>query len=78
MPADTENCLTHDPSNPILANTLANLDGQNGPIPLGVIQKIAAPIYEEDLYAQIDEQVAKNGKGQFKDLLHSGNTWEVK
>ncbi len=77
IPADSEKCITHDPSNKNLASLLSNLDGHNGPIPLGVLQKFEAPIYEEDFYSQIEAQVAKKGAGKMKDLLMSGNTWKV-
>lgn len=75
--SDSEKCIKHDPSNTNLAALLANLDGTNGPVPLGVLQQIEAPVYEEDLYAQIKSQTDDKGKGKFKDLLFSGNTWTV-
>jgi hypothetical protein len=33
--------------------------------------------YDEDFHNQIKEQVHARGKGSIKDLLHSGETWEV-
>lgn len=75
--ADDENLIIHDPSNKNLSSLLSNLDGSNGPVPLGVIQQVESSIYEEDLHARINEQTSKQGKGKMKDLLFSGNTWEV-
>lgn len=67
----------HDSSNENISQILTNLNGENGPVPLGVIRSIKANSYEEDFNAQIAEQVEKRGVGSMKDLLHSGNTWEV-
>lgn len=69
--------IVHDPTDMTLSQLLTNLNGANGPIPIGVFRSIESAIYEEDMHAQIDDVVAKKGKGKFKDILHSGNTWTV-
>ena len=74
---ESADVIKHDPSNINLATLLSHLDGVNGPIPLGVLQKLTAPVYEEDLYSQIESQVEAKGPGRFEDLLFSGNTWKV-
>lgn len=69
--------LTHYPSDENFTQLLTNLDGTNGPIPLGVLRDLDLPTYDEDFHAQInavkDASLIKN----FSDLIHSGNTWEV-
>ena len=67
----------HDPSDECLSHILTNLNGENGPIPLGVIRSIEGDVYEENFYHQIQEQKDKKGSGKIEDLLFSGNTWEV-
>jgi 2-oxoglutarate ferredoxin oxidoreductase subunit beta len=48
------------------------------PTPLGVLRAVDAPRYEDGTRAQIDEIVAKRGKGDLVKLLRAGDTWEVK
>jgi len=67
----------HDPTDECLAQILANLDGVNGPMPLGVLKRIEVNTYEDGFFSQIDDQLDKKGKGDIKKLLMSGNTWEV-
>ncbi|MAZ48112.1 MAG: 2-oxoacid:ferredoxin oxidoreductase subunit beta [Halobacteriovoraceae bacterium] len=74
---DHKDLIVHDPSNKNLASLLCNLDGSNGPIPLGVIQQVEASIYEEELFSQIKAQKDQKGPGKMSELLMSGNTWEV-
>ena len=74
---DSDGLIVHDPSNKNLAGLLSNLDGKNGPVPLGVIQKVDAPVYEEDLHKGLEEQLSEKGRGRVSDLLVSGNTWQV-
>jgi 2-oxoglutarate ferredoxin oxidoreductase subunit beta len=71
--------LIHDPTDENFSQLLTNLDGTNGPIPLGVIRRSEGEsVYDKDFHDQIDEQVKANPNLSFKDLLHSGNTWEIK
>ncbi len=67
----------HNPADDCLAQILTNLNGSNGPIPLGVIKKVESSIYEEDLNQQITDQIEQRGRGNIQDLLLSGNTWEI-
>lgn len=69
--------FVHDPSNINLSQVLTDLDGVNGPIPIGVIRQVEDALYDQDINAQIQEQVEKKGKGTIKDILFSGSTWEV-
>ncbi len=72
-----ENLFVHDPSDECLSHILTNLDGHNGPIPLGVIRSIETSTYEENFDNQIKEVKQDSGIGKIQDLLYSGNTWEV-
>lgn len=71
------NVVKHDPTNDNLIHALSNLNAPDFPVPIGVIKKVQAPVYNEQLYAQLDEVKQNTGKGSFKDLLHSGDTWTV-
>ncbi len=73
-----ENLFIHDPSDENLAQILTNLNGENGPIPLGVIKRTNEAIYDQDFHAQINDQKQAKGPGSMQELLRSGSTWEVK
>ncbi len=47
------------------------------PIPIGVMRSVAAPNYEIGVNAQVDDAVAKKGKGDLKDLVYAGEMWTV-
>lgn len=66
--------LVHDPSNETLSYLLAGLDM---PVAIGVLKQVDAPIYENQLYKQLQTVEEKKGKGKVSDLLMSGDTWEV-
>ncbi|MCF8267000.1 MAG: 2-oxoacid:ferredoxin oxidoreductase subunit beta [Ignavibacteriales bacterium] len=73
--------LVHDEedSNPIRAFMLAHMtDNPDLPTPVGVFRRKLKPTYDEGVWNQISHFQAKKGKGTLKDLLYSGNTWEVK
>ena len=59
------------------ANMLCRLEGEGAPIPLGIIRKVEAPIYDQQVSEQIDSVCEKQGVGEMKKLLYSGDTWEV-
>lgn len=73
-----EEIVKHDPTNNNLIHALANLENPDYPVPIGVIKQVKAPVYDEQLHLQIDSVKSSKGKGTFNDLLHSGETWEVK
>ena len=50
---------------------------ENLPTPIGVFRRIDKSTYEQDLHQQINDVIEKEGEGNLKDLLFSGNTWEV-
>ena len=70
--------LIHNPADENFTQLLTNLNGENGPVPLGVLKQVELPSYDEKFQEQIDEQKKQSEVKSFKDLLHSGNTWVVK
>jgi 2-oxoglutarate ferredoxin oxidoreductase subunit beta len=48
------------------------------PAPMGVFLDIDRYCYEDELTAQITEEIDKKGKGDLEKLLFSGNVWEIK
>jgi 2-oxoglutarate ferredoxin oxidoreductase subunit beta len=71
--------VVHDecPTSSSYAGVLARLRRPNFPIPVGVFRAVEKPTYEEMLQAQVDSAIADRGRGELKDLLHSGDTWTV-
>lgn len=70
--------LVHDETDDNLAAILSQLDGSKYPVPLGVLRKVEAPAYDEQVESQVKSIVDKKGKGDMKKLLFSGETWQVK
>jgi 2-oxoglutarate ferredoxin oxidoreductase subunit beta len=72
-----EGLLVHDVKADItLANILVGLDYPQFPVPIGVFRDIERPTYDELVAKQVADAQAR-GKGNFEDLLHGGETWEV-
>ena len=59
------------------ANMLCRLEGEKYLAPLGIIRKVNHPIYDQQVSDQIDTVREKQGSGEMKKLLFSGDTWEV-
>jgi 2-oxoglutarate ferredoxin oxidoreductase subunit beta len=73
--------IVHDEKNenPAYAFLLSRMDSTPGfPTPIGVLRAVDAPRYEDVLAGQINDVVAKRGKGDLAKLLQQGDTWEVK
>jgi len=47
------------------------------PTPIGIFRAVEEPIYEDAVNAQLDAAIDKKGRGQLKDLIWDGDTWEV-
>ena len=77
LEGNEDKIFIHDPSNENVSQILTNLNGENGPVPLGVIKSVESAVYEDHFYEQINEQKDEKGKGSINDLLFSGNTWDV-
>ena len=48
------------------------------PVALGIIRDVDAPTYDESVHQQIAEVKAKKKAHSLRDMLLSGDTWEVK
>lgn len=70
--------LVHDETNLNLAWMIANAHYPEFPEPMGVIYAAPRPTYDGMLNAQIEDTIAKRGKGDLRKLLSTGDTWEVK
>jgi 2-oxoglutarate ferredoxin oxidoreductase subunit beta len=74
--------LVHDEKHPrpAYAFLLAHMELRPGfPTPIGVLRAWDdIPRYEDVVAAQIQEVIAKRGKGDISKLLRTGDTWEVK
>ncbi len=70
--------LVHDKSNEAIAYMLIRQSSPpNFPMVLGVIYQSEDRPYEVLMEEQLKAAQAKKGKGDFKKLLHSGETWTV-
>ncbi len=70
-------CMVHDETNPVLAQFLARMPTPAFPVPIGVLFREDRPTYDGAFQAQIAEATHKQGVGELKKLLHSGDTWNV-
>ncbi|MDR1121451.1 MAG: 2-oxoacid:ferredoxin oxidoreductase subunit beta [Dysgonamonadaceae bacterium] len=75
-----ENVLVHDAttSDPTLHLKLALMDGNELPVALGVIRNVEAPVYDEEIEKQIETVKTKKPGRNLRELLMSGDVWEVK
>ncbi len=76
--------LVHDEGNRALAYFLARLERPDFPVPLGVLHCRDRAVYEDLVYAQLDEaaEQASGARGatkgeRFDSLFASGDTWAV-
>jgi len=74
--------LIHDEEyrNPTYAFLLSKMEELPGfPTPIGVLRSWNdVPRYEDIVANQVKEVTAKKGVGDIAQLLHAGDTWEVK
>jgi 2-oxoglutarate ferredoxin oxidoreductase subunit beta len=63
---------------PIHAMILAHMDERPGyPTPIGVFRQTNKETYDAAITSQINNVIAKKGKGDLEKTLFGGNTWEV-
>lgn len=74
-----EELLVHDEKfpGPTLAYLLTGMGYPEFPVPVGVFRAMEQGEYSEMLKAQIDEVVAKRGRGDLDRLFDTGETWRV-
>ena len=73
-----DDILIHDEKDKTLAFSLSEttLD-PDLPTPIGVLYREEKPSYDDMMVEQIESAVKTKGKGDLKDLLYAGHTWEV-
>ena len=79
VPADS--VMVHDEQHPspAYAFMLASMDSRPGfPTPLGVLRSIDQAAYEDLVNAQVQQVMAKKGRGDLQTLLRGPETWEVR
>ncbi|TAJ13401.1 2-oxoacid:ferredoxin oxidoreductase subunit beta [Marinilabiliaceae bacterium JC017] len=57
---------------------LADMEYPNYPVALGVIRSVDGLVYDQCMEDQLADVQAKSKVKSFKDLVHSGQVWEVK
>ena len=74
-----EDCLVwdEDRQNPALAFLLAQLGPPDFPTPIGIFRAVDAPPYDAEVVSQLEHAVETRGQGTLKDLIYSGDIWEV-
>ncbi|MDE5903670.1 MAG: 2-oxoacid:ferredoxin oxidoreductase subunit beta [Muribaculaceae bacterium] len=75
-----DDVLTHDAHTPanFLHQQLAMMDGHELPLAIGVIRDVAAPTYEAEVEAQVEQVRAKKGFTSLRDMIErTSETWTV-
>ncbi len=74
-----DDVLVHDAheEDPSLHLSLINLSLPDFPVAFGVIRKVSAPVYDDEMTKQIKQIQQSRNITCVDELLHSGNTWEV-
>ena len=67
----------HDEKNINAAKLLANLFAPDFPVPIGVLEAIEAPIYEDVVIEQETRALSERGPGDIAKLLTSGDAWKI-
>ena len=61
-----------------LHQQLAMMDGHTLPLAIGVIRDVEAPVYDQEVAHQVEEVQKKKGFTSLRELILSGDVWEVK
>ncbi len=71
--------LVHNDQAPIARSfMLAQLEYPHFPEPIGVFRNVELPAFDAAMHDQVRAVTAKKGPGTLRDLIYSGETWEVK
>jgi 2-oxoglutarate ferredoxin oxidoreductase subunit beta len=72
-------CLVHDVhiEDPSVAFMLGRMEHPEFPQPVGIFRDVRRETYEDLLAHQIEESIARQGRGQLHKLIHSGDMWVV-
>ena len=71
--------LIHDErrDDPAISFILAQMGHPEFPVPLGVFRAVERPTYEVMMERQVEDAIARQGKGDFAALFAEGDTWTV-
>ncbi|MFT5142726.1 MAG: 2-oxoglutarate ferredoxin oxidoreductase subunit beta [Rhodothermales bacterium] len=73
-----DDCVVYDETSTEMAGIVGRMFRSDTlPQPFGVFFRVSRPTYEDQLHAQIKDQVGRRGKGRLEELLNMGDTWEV-
>jgi 2-oxoglutarate/2-oxoacid ferredoxin oxidoreductase subunit beta len=74
-----DDILVHDSTDPdpSIHLALVNMHLPHFPVAFGVIRSVTAPVYDQEMVAQIEEIKEISPVKSMDDLLMSGNTWVV-
>lgn len=72
-----DDLLVHDENDSVLGFLLSRMTPPTFPTPIGVIRRAQKPTFDALMNSQIQEAVAKSGKGDLDQLLHRGDVWTV-
>jgi len=61
-----------------LAYLLTRMNYPEHPVPVGVFRAVEKPTYESSLQSQVDSAIQKQGPGDLRKVLESGDVWDVK
>jgi len=75
--ATEKDILVHDETNKVLATLLAQMEGPNFPVAIGVLYCNPSNTYEDGVHAQIAAEKKAHPSTNINDLLRSGPTWTV-
>ncbi|MCA1619977.1 MAG: 2-oxoacid:ferredoxin oxidoreductase subunit beta [Acidobacteria bacterium] len=72
-------CLVHDAQilDPSVAFMLGRMEQPEFPQPVGIFRDVRRETYEDMMAQQIEDAVARQGRGQLHKLIHSGDMWVV-
>jgi len=74
-----DDVLVHDAhcKSNFLHQQLAMMDGHELPLAVGVIRDVEAPVYNEEVDAQVAQVRAKKGFNSLRDMILAGDHWTV-
>jgi 2-oxoglutarate ferredoxin oxidoreductase subunit beta len=73
-----DDLLFHDEqANSTLVYMLSRMRRPEFPEPIGVFRDVRTETFEEAVHGQIEQVVAKKGRGDLQKLFNSGDTWKV-
>ncbi len=72
-----DDLLIHDETDPTLAYLISKMEHPTHPVPMGVIYRNDAPVYEQEVMTQVHEAVGQRGEPDLHALFHADDTWTV-